>query len=182
MQTQQNSDNDLIPDERQEPLARPEQPLAKPRMNDESDFGQMVKRPPAKKDFEQEPKKSGILGRLFGGSKKVEPWHKHHEESEETAKPQSKDWTPFELKTGIYKDPHLYQQNTAAVARHLRDEFHSVLPKFSQSNELAKRLAPKKGKGFRRSEFRDTVGDMVKEGKLRRSQARRLIGKFKAYK
>lgn len=170
----QNGDHDLIPDVLQK-SAEGQAPEAA-----EHEFGQMAKRPAKEPPVKE--KKPGVLGRLFGTPKKTEPWHKHHEEPKPLLKPKSDAWAPFTLKTGFYKDPHLYKQNTSSVARHMRGEFKKVLPKFSQSNELAKRLAPKKGKGFSRSEFRGAVEGMVEEGKLKPSQAKRALRRYKGYK
>lgn len=166
-------DHDLIPDALQKSSETPAPEAA------EREFGQMAKRS-AREPASKAEKKPGVLGRLFGTPKKTEPWHKHHEEPSSSQKPDG--WAPFTLKSGIYKDPNLYKKTTPSVARHLRGEFRTVLPKFSQSSELAKRLAPKKGKGFTKSEFRKTVGDMLEEGKLKPSQARRVLRKFKGYK
>lgn len=172
MPEQNNEDHDLIPDILQKSSEEPSSETA------EHEFGQMAKRPA--KEPPAKEKKPGVFGRLFGGSKKTEPWHKPHEEPSSQRK--SDEWATFTLKSGVYKDPNLYKKTTPSVARHLREEFRTVLPKFSQSSELAKRLAPKKGKGFTKNEFRKTVGDMLEEGKLKPSQARRVLRKFKGYK
>ncbi|MDP3740999.1 MAG: hypothetical protein Q8R08_01580 [bacterium] len=174
-----NGDNDLIPDTLQ---ASPKS--SDETVRDEHEFGQVAERPPIE---ETQGKKPGLFKRLFGSKPKDYP-DIHEKIREREQKEQEKNgtkpdaWAPLDLSRGSYKDPHLYKQNSQAVARHLREEFKSVLPRFSDRNEVAKRLAPKKGKGFSRSEFRKTVQDMKKEGKLSNMQARRMIGKFKAYK
>jgi hypothetical protein len=121
-------------------------------------------------------KKIGIMGRLFGrvnGNKPDKP--------EEPKKP-SGDWSTLDLSKGIYKDPNLYQKSHASVQHHLRDTLSGVSRNFGVKNELAKRLTSKRSRGLTRSEVRNTIKDMQKEGKLTKSQARRYISKFKAYK
>lgn len=97
------------------------------------------------------------------------------------AKPQS--WTPIDVsKTGVFKDKELFAKPRTSFVKNVRDDLRGTVKSFSTRDELAKKLANKRGHGLSRSEIKGAIKELRKEGKISDLKTRQLQRKFGTFK
>lgn len=143
--------------------------------------------PPAQKN-ETGQKINPLTGRSEDMARPAEPRKPLDQRPFEPPKPIPKkpqDWTPINVKTGVFKNKELFQKSRTAFVHKERDDLKSVLPgghNYGVRDALAKEIANRRGRGLTRKEIKDSIKNVQKKFGLSSMKARQLRHKFGSFK
>ena len=90
-------------------------------------------------------------------------------------------WEPINLSKGRFKHRELYKMSKANFEYNVRKDLKSVLPKFADRNEVAKRISSIRSKDITKKEVKRELKNLKQEGKLKPFQIKKLRRKFGAF-
>lgn len=99
--------------------------------------------------------------------------------------PKKPDWTPINVKTGIFKNKELFSQPRRSFVYKEQKDLKDVLrggKNFGVRKALAEELANKRGRGLTRKEIKDSIKAVKQKFGLSDVKARQLRHKFGSYK
>ncbi len=102
-------------------------------------------------------------------------------EDKKSTPTEKRGWEPINLSKGRFKHQELYKMSKQNFEYNVRKDLKSVLPKFGDRNEVAKRISSIRSRDITKKELKKELKGLKEEGKLKPFQIKKLRRKFGAF-